>query len=480
MQGLLRDLLVGFDWFVLWYFAALNLFYLYLLRVSYRAARRYEKEFRSEDGVELPEDCLKPFSIFVPAYNEEVCLVQTIESLCSMNYPEYEVIVCNDGSSDGTLNQLKERFKLEEVNVEIPDRFEHQPIRRVFFSSLQPRLVVVDKVRGGKPDAINAAACMARYGYLCTVDADSMLSDDSMRKLMQRFVGAPKNVGIGGIVRVLNGTTLQNGQVKEIHVPKKWIEKIQVVEYLRSFLFGRLGWSDLNILMIISGAFLVLRRDVVERVGGWRETAIGEDIDIVLRLQRMIKEEHLDMRLSFAPDPVCWTQVPSNIRGLVTQRDRWHRALIQAITGNMRMFFNPRYSRLGFVGLPYFFFFEMLGPVIEFLGYLAIIASLAWGIIGLKFVLMFMGVALLWGVAISFASLAMAESSYGRYTGPKELPQLFTAGILENFGFRQLNTFARFRGTLRYLFGKRSDWGRIQRTRLEEVPPSTEATAHGV
>ena len=364
--------------------------------------------------------------------------------------------------------------------MELPDLFEHQPIRGVYFSPKEPRLVVVDKSRGGKPDAINAAACLARYGYLCTVDADSLLAEDSMRKLMQRFVGAPENVGIGGIVRVLNGTTLKHGQVRDIHMPKKWIEKIQVVEYVRSFLFGRLGWSDLNILMIISGAFLVLRRDVVERVGGWHQSAIGEDIDIVLRLQRMIKEEHLQMRLSFAPDPVCWTQVPSNIRGLVVQRDRWHRALIQSLTGNLRMLFNPRYSRLGCVGLPYFFLFEMLGPVIEFLGYIAIIASLMWGLIGLKFVLMFMGVALLWGVAISYASLAMAESSYGRYTGRRELPQLFVAGILENFGFRQLNTFARFRGTVKYLFGKRNDWGRIERTKLKDLSHPAEATAHGV
>ncbi len=453
----------GFNLFILFYFISLNLFYTALIFIASFAVSRYNNEYLLHRGIRLPLKFIKPFSLLIPAYNEEAVVVESVNSLLSLDFEEYEVIVANDGSTDDTLDRLIKAFKLEEVNIAIQVRYPSKQIRKVYFSRKEPRLIVVDKENGGKADAQNAAANVARYPYVGAVDSDSLLSHDSMRKLMARFAAQPNFVGVGGIVRLSNGCRIENGKILSVKLPGTLIENVQVVEYLRAFLYGRMGWAHLNILMIISGAFGVFRQDVLAKVSGWNPKALGEDIDIVLKMHRYIHEEKKPFALGFAPDPVCWTQAPHSLKGLSVQRDRWQRGLMQTLFYNIRMFFNPKYRQIGLVGYPYFFIYEMMGGLLEFLSYPIIIICFLLGLVNTPFFVLFMSISLVWGLCVTVMSIALEETSYRRYDKTGDFIKLFAAGIIENFGYRQLHSWWRVKGFFKHIFGVKSGWGAIPR-----------------
>lgn len=452
---------------MLFYFFLLNLFYLLLLIISKWAMREYNLDYKLAEGISLPRYFNKPFTVLIPAYNEENTIVESVSSQLQLDYPEYEVVVINDGSVDATLELLSRAYDLVKVDVALSGHFQSMPVRGIYYSGTHPWLTVVDKDNGGKSDAYNAGANVARYPYICSVDADSLLSGDSMTKLMRQFIFSPFIVGIGGIIRLTNGSTIVNGQVTRISMPGKLVEKIQVVEYLRAFLFGRLGWSKLNIMMIISGAFGVFRQDMLKALGGWSRNSVVEDMELVLRMQKRIHRQQTDYRLAFAPDPICWTQAPDSLKGLSTQRDRWQRGLMDTLLKNLDVFFNIRYRRLGLIGYPYFFLFEFLGVFIEVTGYVAILTSFFLGILDMYFLLLFLAVAVLWGMFVSLFSVALEESTYHRYETKTDLFWMIIAVILENFGYRQLHSLWRLKGMIKYITGRRSGWGTIRRTSFQ-------------
>jgi len=464
LQNLFLDFLYWFNWFVLIFFVSLNLFYTFLLIVSALSIRSYNRNFIiAHDNREQPE-LTKPFSLLIPAYNESAVIVASVTSFLKLDFPEYEAVVVNDGSRDDTMDKLIEAFQLDKVDFDHANHYPCKEIREVYFSRTQPRLVVVNKVNGGKADALNAAANCARYPYICAVDADSLLSVDSMRKLMQYFAASPQTIGVGGIVRVSNGCHSKDGIITDVRMPKSILEQIQVVEYLRAFLFGRMGWSYMNILLVISGAFGVFRQDITAKVKGWNQKSVGEDMELVTRLHRYVRENGLHNSLSFAPDPVCWTQVPADLRSLSTQRDRWQRGLTQTLVWNISMLFNPKYGRIGMVGMPYFFLYEMLGCVVETMAFPVVGICFYLGIVNLTFFWLFFFVAIIWGLFLTYFSILLEEISYSRYRTWKDLLRLFLAGFLENFGYRQLFSFSRLKGFIKYIFRFKSTWGTIKRT----------------
>ncbi len=464
MQNLFHDIIfVFFNNMIFWYFVVLNVFYLFLLLLAAGTLSRYRNRMRMERGIKLPEEFMKPFSVLVPAYNEELHIVESVHALLCLNYTEFEVIVCNDGSTDNTLDVLIKAYDLEKTDIELPEEHADAPLKCVYFSRKDSRLVVIDKENSGKASSLNLAAAYSRYPYVCAVDADSLLSKDSMEKLMQEFIAVPGTAAVGGIVRLLNGSDVQNGKITELKLPTRIVERIQIVEYFRAFLFGRVGMARLNVLMIISGAFGVFRRDLLEKAGGWFKNAIGEDMELVVNLQRMIHEQKLKNRIGFAPYPVCWTEAPSTFEQLGTQRDRWQRALTQCMFRHIKLFFNPRYGTLGLIGYPYYFIFEMIGALIEFIGYPVVIFAFILGVINMTYFLMFLAIAFVWGLCISCASLVLAEMSFQRYPEPTALRDLFIAAFFENFGYRQLHAYWRTKGMIRYLFSKNTDWGHIKR-----------------
>lgn len=398
-----------------------------------------------------------------PAYNEELTIEESVKSLLMLQYPEYEVIVVNDGSKDDTLERLKGTFDLHQVQPDIEVTVPCNEILGVYRSPTHPNLVAVDKENGGKADALNARINVSTYPVICAIDADSLLEGGALLRVTKPFIERPETtVAVGGIIRVANGCTIEAGRVVRAGLARNWLPLIQTVEYLRAFLFGRSGWSALHSLLIISGAFGVFRKDVVIAVGGYRRDTVGEDMELVVRMHRYLREHRTQYEMHFLPDPVCWTEVPESVKVLGRQRNRWQRGLIDSLWIHRKMMLNPRYGIVGLLGFPYFVFLEVLAPIVELSGYIIIPLSYAFGVLDLTFFALFLTVAILLGAILSTSSVVLEELSFRRYPKTSDLLKLISVGLLENIGYRQLSSWWRLMGTLDYLRGQ-TTWGRMER-----------------
>ncbi|MEE8411483.1 MAG: glycosyltransferase [Acidobacteriota bacterium] len=469
-------LIVGFNAFVLVYFLLLNTSYLVLFLLSLRGVFRFTRRtFFSDYRQIMQSEMTWPISVIVAAYNEEKTIVDTVRSLMMVNYPEFEIIVVNDGSTDATLKNLVEAFDLAELDKVYKREIKTRAVRGVH-GSLDHNITVVDKVRGGKPDALNAGINVSRYPLFCSIDADSVIEDNALLRVVKPFMEHPEEtIAAGGIVRVVNGCQVREGRVVQIELPDKALPIFQVIEYLRAFLSGRVGWSVLKSLLIISGAFGVYRKKEVIEVGGYSLETDTEDLDLVVRLHLHMREQKRKYRVVFVPDPVCWTEVPENLKTLRLQRARWHRGLAQTLWAHKRILCNPRYGTLGLIAFPHAFFFEMLGPLVEVLGYLAIIVSFLFGILNLQFFLLFFAIAVLYGVFLSIAAVLLEEISFRRYPGWVDLSKLIIFGILENFGYRQMLALFKLKA-LWDVVRRRRGWGEMDREGFR-TPPKTAPSA---
>src|SRR5258708_4360493 len=367
-----------------YYYVVSNLAYLAMLIIALRTSAAHLQHLES-----IRFDWMKgsplvpPITLLVPAHNEEQFICTAVKNLLDLDYPQLEVIVINGGCADSTLRRLQKEFSLRMVRAVYVPQVASAPVRGLYRSDLDPRILVLDKEPGGsKADAVNAGLNAASSPYVCVVDGDSVLERDALLRIMVPVLADPERVvAAGGIIRVLNGSEIEAGRIRRVRLPRKAIEIIQVVEYLRAFLIGREAWARGNMLMIVSGAFGVFRTDLVRAVGGYRASAIGEDFDLVARLRRHLLDTGADYRIALVPDPVACTEVPSDLRSLGRQRARWHKGLLDVLWPNRDMLFRPRYGRVGFLALPYLFLFELLAPVIELGGFLTnLFAAVFWAL----------------------------------------------------------------------------------------------------
>lgn len=434
----------------------------------------YMKRLPIHDEEEMASSALTPpVSVIVPAYNEEKVIVENIQSLFHLNYPEYEVIVVNDGSTDDTLQVLIEHFDLFPVREVIRQQIPTETVINVYRSIHHPHLIVVDKENGGKSDALNAGINISNYPYFCGIDADSILEPESLIKTMWPIIeGAENVIACGGIVRIANGCKIENGHVVEVRLPKNKLALFQVVEYLRSFLMGRLGLSAMNSLLIISGAFGVFRKREVIEVGGYSTNNIGEDMELVVRLQKYLFDEKVDAKILFLPQPICWTEAPNNLKVLYQQRTRWHIGLLQTLLKHKKLMFNPKYKSMGLIVMPYFLLVELLGPTIELVGTIFIIAGLYFDIVNIPFAIMFFLLTLVFGVFLSICAVFLEEYNFRRYPRIRDLLTLSLFSVIENFGYRQLNAIWRTIAFFRYLTNKVS-WGNMTRTGISKENKKT-------
>ncbi|MBS3793222.1 glycosyltransferase, partial [Candidatus Bipolaricaulota bacterium] len=419
-MSLSNEILAGFvliyNSLVLLYFFTINTGYLFLLGLSGLEVRYHNK--RRTVDICQGESCeLAPaVAILVPAYNEQETISSSLSSLQKLDYPNLELIVVNDGSTDDTLKEIKEKFRLIPVAREPQNAVESEDVSEVYKSVSDERILVVDKENGGKADALNAGLNYSRSDLFLAIDADSLVEKGSLYRLVEPYLTKDTNVvGIGGIVRVSNGCEIKGSKVTEARTPSRLLPSIQVMEYIRAFLFGRTGWSRLNSLPIISGAFGLFQTDLVKNIGGYRTDTVGEDMDLVVRLHKYMRERKEDYTITFIPDPVCWTQVPSSMSVLSRQRNRWQRGLAEALTHNWKIIGNPKYGSIGLLGLPFFFIFELLGPLVEVSGYIVFIISFFMGWINLPFAILFITLALVYGILLSVLSLLLEEFTLKRY-----------------------------------------------------------------
>ncbi len=453
----------SFQIIVLIYFVLANGTYTFFTLLSLKDIKKYASLVTHHNIKTLLSPVYyKPLSIIVPAFNEEATITTTIASQLNMRYPEYEVIVVNDGSTDKTLEKLIERFRLVRIDRVLQLILKHEPVNEIYISLDHPNLLVLDKDGAGKADALNAGINASRYPVICSIDADSLLENEALLRAARLFVEDKKVIATGGIVRVLNGSVIENGVVTEIKAPKKAIESFQAVEYTKGFLAGRTSWNHFSSLLIISGAFGIFRKDMVIAINGYRET-VGEDMDLVVRLHKHCREREIPYKIVFVPDPICFTQVPTDFKSLLDQRNRWHRGLIDSLLHSKKMFMKPKYGTVGTFGYLYFGFLEGLGPVVEFIGYVSFILFFLFGRLNSDFALIFFVVAILWGMWLNIGSVLLDDILYKRYKNVRDLMKLCMYGFFEMLGYRQLITIERMIAT--FMFWSKN-WGKAKRQKI--------------
>lgn len=446
------------------YFVLLNSGYLGLNLLALFALRRRNHEILLDQLPQVFSGHELPISVLVPAYNEEATISGSIRSLLQLSYPEFEVIVINDGSKDGTLDALVREFGLEAFPEAYYAQIRTAEVRSVWRSQRYPQLKVIDKANGGKADALNAGINAARYPLFCGIDADSVLERDSLQRVVGPFLRDSRVVATGGTVRVANGCTIEGGYLTRVGLPDSLLALFQVVEYLRAFLFGRLGWSAISGMLIISGAFGLFRKETVISVGGYRPNTIGEDMELVVRIHRELRARREAYRIEFLPDPVCWTESPEDLATLRNQRIRWQRGLSESLAANWRLMFLPNGGVPGWVAFPFMALFEWLGPLLELSGYVFMLVAFLTGSISWNAFAAFTFVAFGLGIMLSVSGLLLEEMSFHMYPGKGQLAKLLMVAVVENFGYRQLNSWWRLVGLYRWVFNTKSSWGVMKRS----------------
>jgi cellulose synthase/poly-beta-1,6-N-acetylglucosamine synthase-like glycosyltransferase len=402
-------------------------------------------------------------ALLAPAFNEELSIVESVNSLLALHYPDFEVIVINDGSKDGTLARVVSHFGLERVARYHDLRVKHQPIRGLYATPRLPRLLVVDKENGGKSDALNAGINVARAPLFCSMDADSLLEPDALLRAVRPFIEEPrKTVAVGGTIRIANGSRIESGQVADLRLPRNFLALVQIVEYLRAFLMARLALSAMQTLTVISGAFGLFQRQAALEVGGYSHGTVGEDMELVIKLHRLHRDRRQEYRIDFIPEPVCWTEVPESLTILGRQRARWQRGALETFFRHKNMLFNPRYGRVGFLGFGHILVVDVVGPVVEVLGYLLVPLLYGLGLLSVDYLLAFIAVTFTLGIFVSAATLILEEAELRRFPRARDLAVLTAVAVVENFGYRQLANLWRLRGWWQFL-RKQQGWGTMTR-----------------
>lgn len=456
------DVFTWMGYFILCYFILLQLYMFYLAIRSAAVLRRSHHLNRfGRVGEMLSSHRVPPVSIVIPAYNEEQGIVDSIRSMAIVNYPRLEIVITNDGSTDGTLRRLIEAFDLEKVRIPYRPDIDTRPVRAVYRTHSPIQITVVDKENGGRADALNAGINAARYPYALCTDADVILDAECLVKAMRHVVeDRDRTIAVGGNIRPLNGCTLELGHLVEASVPKKLIPRMQVLEYLRTFVTSRPAWSAMNALPLVSGAFGIWKRTAVISVGGFTAGHFGEDMDLTMKLHRYHMDREIPYRIVYEPGAVIWTEVPDTGRVLKRQRIRWHRGLMTVVSDFRGVTFNPRYGKVGMVTWPGMVLFEYLAPIIEFAGWFVIPLSIYFGALNIPLLIVFIALAYGVGVVNSLTAI-LVDESFGYYESPMDVFRIVVIALIENFGLRQRTVLWRIRA----LFGGKStrSWGNMER-----------------
>lgn len=452
------------EWIVLAYFIGINSAYILLSFIALKKMPRYMNSRVLDNLPRVYAGCEPPISVIAPAYNEEATIASSVRSLLQLDYPEYEVIVINDGAKDRTLEVLKEEFSLEPFPEAYRITIPCKTVKQIYRTAAFPRLCVIDKENGGKADALNAGINASRFPLFCAIDADSILQRDSLYRIVQAFLEDPTTIACGATIRIANGCRVNGGLLEKVDLSRQPLALLQTVEYMRAFLAGRFGWTPFNGLLIISGAFGLFRKEAVMKVGGFRHDTIGEDMELVVRLHRTLSKEKRPYRINFIPDPLCWTEAPEDIKTLRNQRIRWQRGLGDSLMLN-RACLRPGYAGWGvWTAFVFMMFFEWIGPLIEFIGYFFMPLAYFFNLLSTAAFIAFLLAAFGLGMLASVCALLLEELSFHTYPGLKNILILFGVAIAENLGYRQIVSYWRLKGFLQWVFRRQAKWGEMKRT----------------
>lgn len=445
-------------WLILVYYIALHGIYLLLLLIGSIQIRRYKQAITFAEFRRIAESHLSmPVSLIIPCFNEAAIICASVRNVLRLNYPQYEIIVVSDGSTDETMKVLTKSFQLNRIERFGRRLIESREILGVYASSAHPNLLVIDKENGRRADAINAAVSMARYPLLCVIDADTFLEEDALLHMARPFLRDTRVAAVAGVVRPSNGLTMVDGRIVAKGFPKTLLGMNQEVEYARSFQWARIGLSRLRSMLCISGALILIKKSIFEKLGGPWPGAMTDDIEFTMRINRHLHDRRNkeDQKLVFAPDAVCYTEIPEKFRQYASQRNRWQRGTLQALVRNRGMIFNPRYGMTGLFGMPFFLIFEGLAAIVELSAWILMVVCLVLGIATGFEVLLMIYLAYILGVFLSLSAVLLTESGRLRCASWRDFGRLLFAIFLDNLGFHQLHLLIRVIGTFQYVLGRR-------------------------
>jgi len=460
-----------FGGFISIYMIAIVIAYTSMLIFAFIELRKqYKLDKNASDEDYIDAFYYKPLSVIIPAYNEEVGIVDSVRSALNLKYPQTELIVVNDGSKDNTQQVVIEQFQMKKIHKVINKQIESKPIIQVYQSEIHHNLYLIEKENGGKADALNAGINFAKYPYFCSIDGDSILDEKSLLRVMKPIILSNEEViAAGGNIRIANGLDVQMGSVYQRNLPNRPLVLMQIIEYTRAFMMGRIALAKFNLVLIISGAFSVFAKKWVVEVGGYSVKTIGEDMELVVKLHRYLQENKLKKRIEFVPDPVCWTEAPESLGILRKQRRRWHQGLIESLVKHRKMTFNPKYGKIGMISFPYFWLVECFGPLIELGGYIYMVVAYFSGTFYFEFAILLALLFILYGSVLSAFSILMETWSVNIYSGINNFFKLIIISLTEAFWYRPLTLVWRCEAFIQELLGRKS-WGDMKRVGLSKKP----------
>ncbi|AWW32945.1 glycosyltransferase family 2 protein [Echinicola strongylocentroti] len=439
MYSLLFELIVDlFGIFFLLYGFAVIVIYMSITALSGLELMEQAKKNKFVDYKDVITTPVAPgVSILAPAYNEGKSLVQNVRSLLSLHYSKYEVIIINDGSKDDSIDILVKHFDLKKTDYAFDPAIDTQPVKAIYRSKNPSfsKLIVVDKENGGKADALNAGINVANQELIACIDVDCILSPDSIIRMLRPFLEETNRrvIAVGGGIGIANNCDIKDGTVVKYRVPKTLLGRFQVVEYFRSFLLGRMAWSRVNGLLLISGAFGFFDKELVKKVGGYFPKTVGEDMELVVRMRRYMEEQKVPYKVAFVSDPLCWTEVPETEEVLSKQRNRWMRGTIETLQLHRKMQLNPKYGVTGMISFPFWTLFEKNAPIIEFLGLIYTFILICMGEFSAVYFISLFVLIYFFSVMLSSFSILFEELSFKKYRGKGELRKLIITVMKEPF-----------------------------------------------
>ncbi len=458
-----------YDRLIFFYSVLIMLSYLTLLVLSIFEIKKYLKRNSYIDHKLLLSSPYAPgISVIAPAYNEAATIDYNVHSLLSLDYPCFEVIIINDGSTDDTLEILIDKYQLKPTAFAYYEQIITQPVKQLFKSSnpVYSRLLVIDKENGGsKADASNAGINAALYPiFLCT-DVDCILRRDTLLKMVKPFIEEKvKVIAAGAVIRIVNSCEVESGVLTKVKIPAKFLPLFQELEYVRAFLVGRMAWSKVNALLLVSGGLGMFDKKTVIAAGGYDHASFGEDMELVTRMRGYMERQKTPYAVRYIPESLCWTEVPDNIRVFGSQRTRWTKGLAQNLWIHKKMIFNPRYGRFGMIALPYWLLFEWFAPIIEFTGILYYIYLILTHSINWDFAIILLAFVYTFSVMITVTAVLWDEITQKQYTSKTEVMKLCTAAFFEPFLYHPLALFFSLRGNYFFFTGKKLHWGNMIRT----------------
>ncbi len=464
-------------YFMFGYSVVLLFFYVFIGTFSIGETKKYLNKNRFTDYRLLASSPYAPsLSILAPAYNEGANIIENVRSLLSIYYSNLEVIILNDGSKDDSLEKLIRAYDLEKINFFVRYQITTKEVRGVYKSRnpVYKKLIVVDKVNGGKADALNVGVNIASKDYIVCIDVDCVLEQDALLKMVKPFMEQTdeKVIASGGVVRIANSCIVEDGKLVKVHLPKQYLPRLQSLEYIRAFLLGRMAWSRLNGLMLISGAFGAFDKGIVIKCGGYDHNTVGEDMELVVRMRRYMEEQRQPYRVTYIPDPLCWTEAPSSFKILRRQRNRWTRGTYETLKMHGVMFFNPKYRILGMLSYPYWFFFELCAPIIEFTGFVFFVFQAAFGLIEWNFFVAFFCFILSFSYVYSSFSVFMEAITYNQYKRRTDVMRLLLTALTEPFVFHPFVVWSAIEGYIDLILKEKS-WGEMTRAGFGTPKPKT-------